>query len=77
MRFRLPTIGRNLAVSTGMLTQSASSRIEILIGRSLAMCVHPYAAWRSHSTRGRVFVFCAYLAASYAAVLGVLELTAF
>jgi hypothetical protein len=48
------------------------SRIETLAGRSLAMCVHPYAAWRSQSTRRRVFVIAAYLVSSYAVVLGVL-----
>ena len=54
-----------------------SAGIEILVGRSLAMCVHPYAAWRSHSTRRRMFVFFAYVAGSYALVLGVLQLLSF
>jgi hypothetical protein len=36
------------------------------------MCAHPYAAWRRHSTTGRVLVFLAYLGASYAVVLGAL-----
>jgi hypothetical protein len=48
---------------------------EILIGRSLALCVHPYAAWRSRSLPGRVFVFSAYVAAGYAVALGVLLLS--
>jgi hypothetical protein len=48
------------------------SRIETLAGRSVAMCVHPYAAWRSQSTRRRVFVIAAYLVSSYAVVLGVM-----
>lgn len=39
------------------------------IGRSLAMCVHPVAAWRRGSLRGRVVVVGAYVAASYTAVL--------
>jgi hypothetical protein len=34
------------------------------------MCVHPYAAWRSHSARGRLLVFAAYLGASYVLILG-------
>jgi hypothetical protein len=46
--------------------------IDVLIGRSLAMCAHPYAAWRRHSTTGRVVVFLAYLGAGYAVVLGAL-----
>jgi hypothetical protein len=49
-----------------------STRLEILIGRSLAMCVHPYRAWRAHSTSGRLLVLAAYAAAGYAAVLGML-----
>ena len=45
-----------------------------IVGRSLAMCLHPYATWRSRSNRGRAFVLLAYLAGSYAAVLGALFL---
>ena len=47
-------------------------QLEILIGRSLAMCVHPYAAWRSHSTKARLLVFVAYGAASYVIMLSAL-----
>ena len=36
------------------------------------MCLHPYAAWRTHSTAARLFILFAYAAASYAAMLGVL-----
>jgi hypothetical protein len=36
------------------------------------MCVHPYAAWRVYSKRGRAFVVVAYAAAGYALVLGAL-----
>ena len=46
--------------------------IELLAGRALAMCVHPYAAWRAHSSRARLFVVFAYFIGSYAAVLGLL-----
>jgi hypothetical protein len=48
---------------------SPARRLEVLVGRSLAMCVHPYAAWRLYSTRGRLFVLFTYLAASYAVML--------
>jgi hypothetical protein len=41
-----------------------------IIGRSLAMCVHPYATWRSQPARFRVLVLLAYTIASYALVLG-------
>jgi len=44
----------------------------VLFGRSLALCAHPYATWRIYSTRGRLIVLCAYVAASYAAMLGAL-----
>jgi hypothetical protein len=50
--------------------------IETLIGRGLAMCVHPYAAWRSRSIRGKAFVVSAYAAAGYALALGLLFLKA-
>jgi hypothetical protein len=50
----------------------ATARLELLVGRSLAMCAHPYAAWRTHSTAGRLLVFFTYLAASYAVMLTVL-----
>ena len=51
-----------------------SNRFERLAGRSLALCVHPYAAWRTRSTRDRVLVFFAYVAGSYATVLALLQL---
>jgi hypothetical protein len=47
-------------------------QLEILIGRSLAVCVHPYAAWQSHSMKKRMFVLFAYGVASYAIMLGTL-----
>jgi len=50
----------------------ANFALAVLIGRSLAWCAHPYAAWRAHSTRGRLVVLFAYVAASYAVVLGTL-----
>jgi hypothetical protein len=49
-----------------------NARLEVLVGRSLAMCAHPYAAWRAYSTAGRLLVFLSYLAASYAVMLTVL-----
>ncbi|HKF67178.1 MAG TPA: hypothetical protein VKB36_11625, partial [Vicinamibacterales bacterium] len=41
-----------------------------IVGRSLAMCLHPYATWRSQPTRFRVLVLLAYTIAGYALVLG-------
>lgn len=54
-----------------------ASPVARLVGRSLAMCAHPYAAWRLHSSRGRAFVFFAYAAAGYALVLAVLQFASF
>ena len=44
--------------------------LAVLVGRSFALCAHPYAAWRTYSTRGRLAVLCAYVAASYFVMLG-------
>ena len=43
------------------------------IGRSLALCVHPVAAWR-YGSRARLVIFAAYFAASYVAVFFTLAL---
>jgi len=50
-------------------------RFEILVGRSLAMCLHPYAAWRAHSTTGRLLVLFTYLTASFLVMLATLLLS--
>ena len=34
--------------------------LEILLGRGLACCVYPRAAWRVLTRTGRAFVVCAY-----------------
>jgi len=36
-----------------------------LIGRSLAVCAHPYAAWRAKSAPVRAWVLMAYFAMGY------------
>jgi hypothetical protein len=51
-----------------------ANRVEILIGRSLAVCVHPVAAWQRGSRRMRAQVVIGYFAASYAIVLSALEM---
>jgi hypothetical protein len=45
------------------------SRPAVLIGRGLAFCAHPYATWRTRSTRTRFAVTCSYAAAAYLVVL--------
>ena len=42
---------------------------EVLVGRTLALCAHPYAAWRSQSMKRRALVLFAYMTASYFIVL--------
>ena len=51
---------------------SLRARLETLVGRSLAMCVHPYATWRSQSARCRALVLLAYAVGSYGVVLAAL-----
>jgi hypothetical protein len=50
-------------------TNRPSTRCEILLGRSLAVCVHPAAAWRSGSMSLRLQCFFGYFAAAYVLVL--------
>ena len=45
-----------------------ATRTEILIGRSLAACVHPVAAWRTGSKSARCQFFLGYFVASYVLV---------
>jgi hypothetical protein len=52
-----------------------SMSIDVLIGRGLALCVHPMAAWRVLSTPGRTFVVSAYAVGAYVTVLAALMLT--
>ena len=46
--------------------------IEVVIGRSLACCVHPSVSWRRLPASGRVLLVAAYVSASYVAVLTLL-----
>jgi hypothetical protein len=50
--------------------------VEILIGRALAMSVHPTAAWRRSSTSRRDLLVLGYFATAYVTVLGALLLFA-
>ena len=52
-----------------------STRTEIFIGRSLAACVHPWAAWRLSSWE-RLRLIGGYLIIGYITVLGVLAIRA-
>jgi hypothetical protein len=46
--------------------------IEILLGRLLAVCVHPQAAWRRMPVKGRFVLAAAYFSAAYVGVLATL-----
>jgi len=46
-----------------------SNRCEVLIGRTLAACMHPLAAWRSSVASFRMLAVAGYIVAGYIAVL--------
>jgi hypothetical protein len=46
-----------------------SNRLEIIMGRSLAICLHPVAAWLSRSQRKRLVLVGGYVGAGYVLVL--------
>ena len=50
-----------------------SHRLEVVIGRSVALCVHPLAAWRSRSRNDRTLLVISYFAISYVIVFGLLH----
>jgi hypothetical protein len=49
------------------------NRLEVLIGRSAALCAHPFAAWQSPSRADRAVLVISYFAVSYAIVFGLLR----
>ena len=68
-----PPRPRNEPLSTG--TDVAAQHgvpIPVVIGRSLACCLHPWAAWRRLPASGRAWLVAAYVSASYVTVLAVL-----
>jgi len=46
--------------------------VDVVIGRTLAWCAHPYASWRCLPASGRVLLVAAYVSASYVTVLAFL-----
>jgi hypothetical protein len=50
-----------------------SRRLEVLIGRSAALCAHPLAAWRSPLRTDRALLLISYFAISYVVVFGLLH----
>ena len=63
-------VGVVLALENAM--SSKLPQPEVLVGRTLALCVHPYAAWRSRSLKGRALVLFTYMVLSYFVVLAAL-----
>jgi hypothetical protein len=68
---RLPA-NRRARVVEPVLLKPASMSADIVIGRTLACCVHPSAAWRRLSASGRALIVGTYFFVSYVAVLAVL-----
>ena len=53
---------------------SSSHWHEVLLGRSLAACVHPMAAWQSKARSFRVMLVAGYFAVGYITVLAAIAL---
>jgi hypothetical protein len=51
----------------------SSSKLEVLLGRSLAACLHPEAAWRL-GVKGRLPILLGYFLAGYLLILVTLGL---
>jgi hypothetical protein len=55
-------------------TSISPTPLERAIGRSLAITLHPVAAWCSRSRRNRLVLLAGYFLASYFAVLSILHI---
>lgn len=55
-----------------MATTTSANIFELFLGRSLACCLHPFAAWRVKPRRVRAGILAGYIAAGY--VAGVIAL---
>jgi hypothetical protein len=55
-----------------MLLERAAMAIEIAIGRLMACCIHPAAAWQRLRTPGRAILVGTYFGASYLMALAAL-----
>jgi hypothetical protein len=53
-------------------TDRPSNRVEVLIGRTLAMCAHPVVAWRTQARGARALMLATYFTTGYLAVLAAL-----
>jgi hypothetical protein len=64
--FRARPRGRDFATAPGV------KPFEVLIGRGLACCIHPHAAWQATTRAGRAFVICTYAAGGFVTTLAAL-----
>jgi hypothetical protein len=65
-------VGRRFANLIGMMLSNghgASNRYEVLVGRTMAACIYPQAAWHSTVRSFRFLLFAGYFAAGYIAGL--------
>jgi hypothetical protein len=58
----------------GAITDRPASRVEVAIGRALAACIHPVAAWRTRPDYRRMLLFSGCFTVSYILVLVALQL---
>jgi hypothetical protein len=56
----------------GLASKRTAMPLEILIGRGLACCLRPQAAWRVLTRTGRAFIVCAYATGGFVATLAAL-----
>ncbi len=57
------------------MTTTTSPRAAVFVGRALAGCLHPCAAWRSFPKHERVGIAAGYFAVAYVSVLVLLAFT--
>jgi hypothetical protein len=57
----------------GAASDRPATRVEVAIGRTLAVCVHPIAAWRTRPDYRRLLLFSGCFTASYILVFVALQ----
>jgi len=71
---RFGSIFRRLRIGGFLRVDRPSTRLEIMTGRVLAVCVHPFMAWRVLSPSGRALILTSYAVTTYITVLTMLLL---
>ena len=62
------------SLAGGVFAGASAMAPELVLGRWLAFCAHPIAAWRLLPVTGRCLIALSYAAVGYAAAFGVLVL---